>query len=116
LVDAIILYIFDPPIGWVVGGWGYHSVLFVANRALGDVSQAPVDSLLYSSELEVLLNGVYVVRTIDGLYAKFQMLRWDPAGAADFEYYVQMDGSTNLDSTIPVCSTTWGRLKTLYSQ
>jgi hypothetical protein len=115
-VDVGILFIFDPPIGYVLAGYSWHSLYFVPDSTLDGVTEAPADTMLYSNRLDIVLDGTYIVRTIDGLYAKFQMLTWDPYGLADFEYYVQMDGSRNLDSSVPTRRTTWGRLKALYSQ
>jgi hypothetical protein len=50
----------------------------------------------------------YTMRTRDGFYVKFDMR------SGPIEYYIQTDGSTNVDSTVPTRVTTWGRIKALY--
>ena len=70
---------------------------------------------------KIELNGIYVILTGDGLYAKFRVHEWGNgflAGCCSvtIEYYVQLDGSRNLDPLVPVEPTTWGRVKALYSE
>jgi len=45
-------------------------------------------------------------------------MRADLGGAAQITagYCIQMDGSRNLDTVLPVEQTTWGRIKARYSK
>jgi hypothetical protein len=55
------------------------------------------------------------MKTGDGFYLKFVVRRFQPLGGGLLiEYYVQMDGSNNLDDFVAVRPTTWGRVKALY--
>jgi hypothetical protein len=113
--DVWLIDIFDPPIGWVLGGYTDNSIRYHSGVELDDITEAPEDPASYTLFLGVWTDGVYIIRTLDGLYAKLRMTAWAPWGPADFEYYVQMDGSTDLDSSIAVVPTTWGSIKALYS-
>ena len=69
--------------------------------------------------LQIIPNGVYVVLTDDGFYAKFRVHEFGNgllAGCCSItiEYYVQTDGTRNLDSSVLVHTSTWGRVKALY--
>jgi len=113
--DVFLFHIFDPPLGWRLASFQSNGILGVSD-SLDGVTTAPADTTQYGDLLEVMTGITYVVRTRDGLYAKFEFLVWEPWVTAQIEYYVQMDGSRDLDSTVPVESTSWGRVKALYSQ
>jgi hypothetical protein len=86
--------------------------------ALEALTVAP--PLPYGASVQLVLDRTHVVLTNGGVYAKFafrtievgcpRVFRAD----AVIEYYVQTDGSPNFGPTVPVESTTWGRLKALY--
>jgi hypothetical protein len=114
--DVELYNIFEPPLGWRIVGFQPHAIAVVPGSTLEIVTEAPSDTTMYWDMREVFLGTTYVVRTVDGFYAKFQITDWQPWLAANFEYYVQMDGSRNLDSSVPVYPTTWGRLKAMYSR
>ena len=86
----------------------------IVNASLNDVTEAPVDSELYSGDAIPWINAAYVVHTSDGYYAKFIMTGKWPSGI--IEYWVQMDGSGNLDHTVPVEKSSWGRIKALFTE
>jgi hypothetical protein len=60
--------------------------------------------------------GVYVIKTSDGLYVKFDNLSYilNNTYYVTLEYYVQTDGTPNFGPSVAVQPTTWGRVKALY--
>jgi hypothetical protein len=63
------------------------------------------------------LDQCYVIKTSDGLYAKFRVMGFDMDGyccSITVDYYVQMDGSPSFAPALPVEPATWGRVKALY--
>jgi hypothetical protein len=115
LADAAVLNVFDPPLGWRIAGFQEHGVLAVP-EGLDSVTVAPADTLLYGDLLQISAGVTYVVRCRDGLYAKFEVQVWEPWVTAQIEYYVQMDGTADLDNTVVVEDLSWGRIKALYSR
>ena len=82
------------------------------SEALEDVKEAPTVTNVIS---DLYAGATYVVYTGDSLYVKFAVQGFDSQlGQATLEYYVQMDGTTDLDSTVPVDASSWGRIKSLY--
>jgi hypothetical protein len=55
----------------------------------------------------------YFLQTHEGYFAKVQMLQ-DDGLQWPFHYVYQDDGSRNLDTSVSVEPTTWGRIKSLY--
>jgi hypothetical protein len=88
----------------------------------GVVLKMPLEDLQVSPPLPDPLVGervfdgnsnIYVVRTSDGLYAKFRILGLSVT-TMTMEYYVQTDGSPSFGPSLPVQGSTWGRVKALY--
>ena len=83
--------------------------------SLSDVAQAPTDNQQYICDAIPSVDDVYVIHTSDGYYAKFVLSEnWHVDGI--IEYWVQMDGSGNLDHTVPVEKSSWGKIKALFNE
>ncbi|MCH7548850.1 MAG: hypothetical protein IH969_04820 [Candidatus Krumholzibacteriota bacterium] len=95
--------------------WPLHGTTITASLSpLEGISVAPEGPYLYFDE-SLLLGRTYVLLTGDGLYAKLAVRGINFEGFnVTFEYYVQMDGTRNLDTVLPVEPTTWGQVKALY--
>ncbi|MBI4721089.1 MAG: HmuY family protein [Chitinivibrionia bacterium] len=109
--DACIAYIIDPPIGFMVATANYATVA-VIDSAFDDVTTAPEDSSAYVYDYLAFDFVTYVVHTAEGHYAKFHILQFIPLVIIEYAY--QSDGSRNLDTSVPVDATSWGRIKALY--
>lgn len=80
-----------------------------------DLTTAPSDTTQYYVGRALFDGGVYVVRTRESHYAKLRVICGGcVAGGVLFEYTYQDDGSRVLVAPVPVTSTTWGRIKSLY--
>ena len=86
------------------------------DTSLEDLLVAPVSGYSNTRYWDIRVGDVYTVSTDDGFYAKFRVHSGGPpiCCSITIEYYVQMDGSRNLDQQVPAHSTTWGRVKALY--
>ncbi len=109
--DACIAYIVDPPIGYMVATTNYATIAII-DSSFDDVTTAPEDSLAYVYDYLAFDFVTYVVHTAEGHYAKFQILQFIPLVTIKYAY--QTDGSRNLDTSVPVDATSWGRIKALY--
>lgn len=83
----------------------------VVDTPLEQLSEAPESLVPFGATAE--LNRTYVVKTGDGVYAKFAVRSMDWAGIL-IEYYVQTDGSPSFGPLLPVKAVTWGGVKALY--
>jgi len=111
--DVGLAIIVDPPEGWRLLGLNAR-IRVVPDSSLTEVTTAPTDTTEYVWEAPVLLGVTYIVWTFDGYYAKFVMRQWLPNVIAEFEYYVQLDGTPILATPVATQSTTWGRIKAMY--
>lgn len=111
--DISIVYVVDPPIGFLLSAWNGASVL-IADSTFDELTIAPEDTSLYVQDLPALLGQTYVVRTAEHCYAKFKILSLFPSPYIQFAY--QPNGSRILTRGVPVAPTTWGHIKTLYSE
>lgn len=109
--DACIAYVVDPPLGWMVSAAGFGEIAPV-DSAFDDVTTAPADSSAWVIDYPAFTFVTYVVRTAENHYAKFRILEFIPIVTIQYAY--QPDGSGNLDTTVPVEETRWGRIKALY--
>ena len=110
--DACILYVVDPPLGYMVTAAGYGAIS-VVDSAFDDVTSAPTDSSAWVFDYPAFTFVTYVVRTAENHYAKFRLV--DGVVIPTIEYAYQPDGSMNLDTGVPVEATTWGSIKELYN-
>lgn len=76
---------------------------------LDDVIEASADPFDYKKSECVEINAIYIIRTAEGHFAKFVVREFDVL------YAYQDDGTRNLDTTVPVAESTWGRIKSLWS-
>jgi hypothetical protein len=83
------------------------------DSSYAELTTAPVEPSAYSESVEIFSYGVYVIRTQEGHYAKLRMESLG-GGGMTIEYTYQDDGSLVLVRTVPVESSTWGRVKALY--
>jgi hypothetical protein len=83
---------------------------------LVDLTTAP--EVLSWGELEspAPLDRTFVVKSGDGLYAKFAVRTVDSEGccSVSIEYYIQTDGTPYFGPALAVEASTWGRVKALY--
>lgn len=109
----------------VPGAWLFHGL----NGARVLVVPEPFDELVVAPEpaaanvaTPATLGQTYVIKTGDEFYAKFIVREAEdglPTGwggvccRLKIEYYVQLDGTRNLDSQLSVHATSWGRIKAL---
>ncbi len=116
--DLIYAVVVSPPLGpMFYTGINYSYILAVPDSTLDQVTVAPEDSSVYSMDAVPVLGRTYIVKTSDGFYAKFALREFTPDIVVRIEYYVQMDGTNNLDTTtVPVEQVTWGRIKSLYAE
>jgi hypothetical protein len=109
--DFAIAYVVDPPLGYRVQGLDGARLVMVPDSTFEELTEAPEDPSLYGWDLPGLMGVTYVIRTIEGHYAKFRILsllgHW-------IEYAYQSDGSRMLAYPTPVERTTWGRIKALF--
>jgi hypothetical protein len=109
----------------VPGAWLFHAVndahVVAVPDAFDDLVVAP-EPTPGDITATATLRQTYVIKTGDGFYAKFIVREAEdglPSGwggvccRLKIEYYVQLDGSRNLDSQLPVHATSWGRIKAL---
>jgi hypothetical protein len=104
-------YVVDPPLGHLAWGLNGALLVMVADSTFEELSLAPEDSSVYSTDLRGHVGIPYVIRTIGGHYAKFRFT--DPTFNT-IEYAYQSDGSRLLVCPTPGEETTWGRIKALY--
>jgi hypothetical protein len=80
-----------------------------------DLTVAPTDPSLYYVDQCYVLDGVYVVKTPEGHYAKLKAVD-NFSFTNNFYYVYQDDGSPNFFDDLPLAveTTTWGRIKTLF--
>ena len=109
------------PRPWFFGAQGAARITRRLAVSLEDLLVAPESGYHGAVVIEL---GVYVIKTNGGdhgesVFAKFRVHRiaapW--LGHCCFvtiEYYVQLNGSRNLNPLVPVEETTWGRVKALY--
>jgi hypothetical protein len=112
--DACILYVVDPPLGYMVAAAGYGAIA-VVDSAFDDVTAAPTDSSAWVIDYPAFTFVTYIVRTAENHYAKFHILQFIPI--VTIEYAYQSDGSRILKDEITGIrdeTTTWGRVKALY--
>ncbi len=106
--DLSIVYVVDPPIGYWMSATNGAAVTMVSDSTLEELTTAPQDPSLYDIFLPALLMETYVIRTVEGYYAKFRIFLYLPAPT--FEYYYQPNGSR----VLPVEQSSWGQIKALY--
>ena len=87
-------------------------VASIPDTTLEGVEWAPEDSTAYACEQWVSESTVYVIRTVDGVYAKFVFTDFR-TNQYQIEYVVQTDGSRRLGG-VPVDESTWGEIKAKY--
>ena len=117
-MDLMYAVVVSPPLGpMFYTGINYSYILAVPDSTLDQVTVAPEDSSVYSMDAVPVLGRTYIVKTSDGFYAKFALREFTPDIVVRIEYYVQMDGTNNLDTTtVPVEQVTWGQIKALYAE
>lgn len=106
LYDVYIVFVFDPPLGWRVGG----RVKRIESTAIESITSISADGFENGVPFET--NAVYAVITKEENYALVRYLD-DAAqpGILRMEYRYQDDGSTNFDASVPVEQVSWGRVK-----
>jgi hypothetical protein len=112
--DIMVADVFDPPIGLIVEV-PYRPGLIVClpESSFQDLKYAPEDTLAYDFEAPAYPNVTYVVRTLEGHYAKFRFTTLTLQSAV-IEYVYQPDGSRRLFDEIATQRQTWGIIKALY--
>jgi hypothetical protein len=105
----------DPPLGDRFCLWNGAGILAV-DSTVENITYAPPDISSYGFDVAPILGQAYVLMTGDGFYVKFAVRQLEPYAHLAIEYYVQMDGTNNLndDLIVAVQETTWGRVKSLY--
>lgn len=73
------------------------------------LDEAPTDPSLYDNDFPVYPEGVYVILTRDGHYAKIEI--FTRGGTLTFRYTHQDDGSPSFRPSIKTQPVTWGRVK-----
>jgi hypothetical protein len=108
--------IVEPPLGDRFCLWNGAGILAVADSAVENITYAPPDITSYDFDAIPVNEQAYVLMTGDGFYVKFAVRQFQPYGQLTIEYFVQMDGTNNLndDLIVAVQETTWGRVKSLY--
>jgi hypothetical protein len=92
-------------------------VTIIIGKTLGEVCGPPADAMWSCGTSDICLQGdeVFVIHTGDGYWAKYALVNmnrtWDEMW--EIIYFVQTDGTSNL-CPVPVETTTWGKIKTLY--
>jgi hypothetical protein len=94
----------------VVGAnWPGKIALMPDTVAFGELDFAPDDESLYQDDYYFVPDRVWVVRTIEGHYAKV----WFDDYSGSFVYVYQDDGTRSFGG-VPVRAVTWGQVKALY--
>ncbi len=90
----------------------YEGALITAepDTALEELRVAPEDSSVYAGYSLARQDVTYIVKTVEGHYAKFRLILYDEPVPV-IEYYYQTDGSRILNATIGTEESTWGRIK-----
>jgi hypothetical protein len=112
--DLVIADIIDPPLGWTMTAFTGGLITMITDTTFEELATAPEDTTIYTYELHVYVDVVYVIRTPEHHYAKFRVIG---VSLPTIEYAYQSDGSTNLKDVptgIPDEITTWGQVKALY--
>ena len=113
--DISLAFVVDPPLGWRIHTTFSGSYLLTVPDTTPEVfSTASTDPAAYNGDAPIVVGLTYVIMTADGVFAKFTFRTWVPYSEAMMEYYVQLDGTPDLETPIPIRLTTWGRIKTLY--
>jgi len=81
--DLSIVYVVDPPLGYVYGCWNGASARIVSG-SFEDVVEAPADLATYDAHGPALLGPVYVLRTAEGHYVKYHMIQVLPAPLIEY--------------------------------
>ena len=100
----IFLAVVDPPGGYFIMACENTSALsFVHGVTLEQITEAPEDLSAYECFAGAAWNAAYIIRTADGLFAKLAFDDWNQGeyfpNRWTIEYFVQTDGSRDLDST-----------------
>ena len=103
----------EPPLGPQLLMWWGGGILAVPNTPVENITAAPTDANAYHSNEPSEPGMAFVVRTGDGFYAKLVVRAWLPNSVV-IEYWVQMDGTNDLDDVVAVMPSTWGSVKALY--
>ena len=86
------------------------SITAEPDTTLEELCVAPEDSSVYAGYTLARQDLTYIIKTVEGHYAKFQFI--DLGGPVPvIEYYYQTDGSRILSATIGTEESTWGRIK-----
>lgn len=115
-IDIASCIIVDPPLGYRFCLWYGAGILAVADTTVENITYAPADITAYDFDVAPVQGQAYVLKAGDGFYVKFAVRLFQPYTTLTIEYYVQMDGTNNLndDLIVAVEETTWGRVKALY--
>lgn len=112
--DIAVIDVFYPPLGLVVSApYAPGLIICLPDSSFQDLKYAPEDTLAYSYEVSAYANVTYVVRTLEGHYAKFRftVLTYQ---SMIIDYVYQPDGSRELFNRIATKRQTWGAIKALY--
>ena len=112
--DITVIDVFDPPIGLVVSvPYVPGLIICLPDSSFQDLEYAPEDTLAYGFEVPAYPNVTYVVRTLEGHYAKFRFTV-PTFQSIIIEYVYQPDGPRDLFDRIGTKGQSWGAIKALY--
>ena len=111
--DFRIVYVADPPIGFVMCA-STGALVTVSDSSFSELTTAPADLTLYEIFLPAIIDVTYVILTVEGHFAKFRLYLHYPAPT--FEYVYQPDVTLNFNNQVPVNVSTWGRIKAIYAE
>jgi hypothetical protein len=112
--DIMVCEIIEPPLGlMVVINYSPGLIVCLPDSSFQDLMYAPEDTLLYGFQAPAYPNLTYVVRTLEGHYAKFRFTVLTLHSLV-IEYVYQPDGSRKFFDEIATERQTWGAIKALY--
>lgn len=112
--DISVIDVVDPHLGLIVCvPYVPGLIICLPDSSFQDLKYAPEDTLAYGYEASAYPNVTYVVRTLEGHYAKFRFTVLTYQGMI-IEYVYLPDGSRKLFGEVATQRQTWGAIKALY--
>jgi hypothetical protein len=112
--DISVVDVFYPPLGLMVcAPYAPGLIICLPDSSFEDLEYAPEDTLAYSYDAPAYPNVTYVVRTLEGHYAKFRftVLTYQ---SMIIEYVYQPNGSRELFNRTATKRQTWSAIKGLF--
>ena len=93
---------------------GYVGIV-LSDSLFSEVTIAPENDELYQHEADLYHERCYIVKTVNGCYAKIKVHYPEQGIYTNIvEYVYQSDGSRILTLPVSIEATSWGRIKALF--